>query len=199
MLDDLGPTINSSLPAAPRTETAKVQGEVQGEFRGGVVLGRGHVIDLPGHVSRLDLAASWTSPDNAGWEIDVVALALTNDTVDREEDLVFYNQPSTPDGSVRLTVDGDSEQGVDVDLEALDDETARVRIAAAIDAEVTFGDVGAIRLSLADGDTGTEIASATLDAATDERTLVIVDIYRRRDNWRIRAVGQGYDYGLPTT
>jgi DNA polymerase-3 subunit epsilon len=138
-------------------------------------------MDLTAAASRFGLAASWEGSDGARpqrtWEIDVVALALTVDgNIEREEDLVFYNQPSTPDGSIRLTVDGDSEQSIEFDLEALTDETMRVRIAAAIDGEATFGGVGAIRLSLSDSDTGQEVASATLDAATEERSLVLAEL-----------------------
>ncbi len=184
-----GPVVPASSASAAPTDSP-----------GSAVLGRGHVIDLPGRTSRLGLAASWEGggiAEHRSWEVDVVALVLTVDgKVERDEDLVFYNQPSTPDGSVRLTVDGDSEQGVDIDLEALADETVRVRIAAAIDGDVSFGSVGAIRLTLTDTDTGREVASATLDAATDERSLVLADVYRRHVTWRYRVVGQGYDDGL---
>jgi DNA polymerase III subunit epsilon len=51
-------------------------------------------------------------------------------------------------------------------------------------------------MSLTDAETGTEIASATLDAATDERRLVLTDIYRRQGAWHFRAVGQGYEHDL---
>jgi len=76
------------------------------------------------------------------------------------------------------------------------DSSAVVRVAAAIDGEATFGDVGAIRLALADDDSEREVAAATLDAATDERTLVLAELYRRGDVWRFRAVGQGHLHGL---
>ena len=39
-------------------------------------------------------------------------------------------------------------------------------------------------------------ATAVLDAATTERSMIIAEIYRRNDLWRFRAVGQGYDDGL---
>jgi DNA polymerase III subunit epsilon len=183
-----------------------------------VVLARGHVIDLPADAVRFSLAASWRLPSGSAaeqvgtpepvgthqlvgagqpFEVDVVAFALTvDDRVAADEDFVFYNQPSSPDGAVRLTVDGSCEQGVDVDLEALPDEVSRIRVAAAIDGDATFGAVGAIRMSLTDAETGTEMASATLDAATEERTLVLADLYRRNGAWRFRAVGQGYEHDL---
>lgn len=189
-LSDLNPEAGPTADPAP-TPTSEVDG---------VVLGRGHVIDLPQRARRLALSASWsaaTAVNAMPYEVDVVAFALRADElVAADEDFVFYNQPSTPDGSLRLTVDGDCEQGIETDLDAIDDDTARVRIAASIDGSVTFASVGAIRLSLTDSETGGEIASATLDAATEERSLVLADVYRRGGGWRFRAVGQGYEAPL---
>ncbi len=70
----------------------------------------------------------------------------------------------------------------------------RVRIAAAIDGEAPLGEVGAIRLALSDSDTGR--CSATLDAATEERSLVLAELYRHHEAWRFKVVGQGYEHGL---
>lgn len=163
-------------------------------------MGRGHVIDLPEGLGRFSLSASWQAHATSTvqpWEVDVVAFALDHaERVTSDDDFVFYNQPSTADGGVRLSIDGSCEQGVEVDLESLPDTITRVRVAAAIDGPVTFGEVGAIRLSLADGESDQEIAAATLDAATNERTLVLAELYQRGDVWRFRAIGQGYEHSL---
>lgn len=94
---------------------------------------------------------------------------------------------------MQLAVDGTSEQSVRIELGLLA-EDARVHVAAALVGERTFGDVGAIALSL-EGEEGA-VATAVLDAATTEQTLVLVELYRRREVWRLRVVGQGYDTGL---
>ncbi|WP_253258437.1 TerD family protein [Pseudonocardia sp. N23] len=39
-------------------------------------------------------------------------------------------------------------------------------------------------------------ATATLDAATTERTMLLAEVYRRNGVWWVRAMGQGYDDGL---
>lgn len=183
-------------PGAP--EDADSSGEDVG--RSAVEMGRGHVIDLSEDLSRFSLSASWQAPATSTeqpWEVDVVAFALDRDErVTSDDDFVFYNQPSTEDGGVRLSVDGSCEQGIEIDLESLPDDITRVRVAAAIDGPVTFGEVGAIRLSLAAGDSDQEIAAATLDAATNECTLVLAELYQRGDGWRFRAVGQGYEHDL---
>jgi DNA polymerase-3 subunit epsilon len=71
-----------------------------------------------------------------------------------------------------------------------------VLLAAAIDGTATFGDVGPIELILRD-EHGAPAARATLDAATDERSLILGTLYQRHGTWRWRAVGQGYPDALP--
>lgn len=106
---------------------------------------------------------------------------------------MFYNQPLSQDRAVQLPVDGTSEQSVRIELGLLA-EDARVHVAAALVDGRTVGDVGAIALSL-EAEQGV-VATAVLDAATTEQTLVLVELYRRRGSWRLRVVGQGYETGL---
>jgi DNA polymerase-3 subunit epsilon len=95
---------------------------------------------------------------------------------------------------VTLSVDGDCEQGVRIDLTHIDDDVQRIAIAAAIDGDGTFGDVGALAVDVSTDDHA--IASSVLDAGTTEQTMLIAEVYRRHGVWRLRAVGQGYDHGL---
>ena len=62
---------------------------------------------------------------------DVVAFAVDAwEQVAGDEDLVFYGAPEHPDGPVRLTVDGPTEQAVTADLDRLPLEVRRVVVAA---------------------------------------------------------------------
>ncbi|MET9378905.1 TerD family protein [Streptomyces sp. NPDC002992] len=161
------------------------------------VLPRGGVIDLStlptaGH---WHVSASWAQQTNC--EIDVVAFVLDEDEqVSNDGDFVFYSAPESPDGATRLLCDGPTEQTIAIDLAALSPAAHRIAIAAAIDGAATFGDIGAVQITLAPGVDAPVAAQATLDAATSERTLLLAEIYRRGSRWRFRAVGQGYDHGL---
>ncbi|MFF9309538.1 TerD family protein [Streptomyces sp. NPDC014748] len=158
------------------------------------VLPRGGVIDLP-TAGRWHVSASWAQQTNC--EIDVVAFVLDEDEqVSCDGDFVFYGAPESSDGATRLLCDGPTEQSIAVDLAALPPAARRIAIAAAVDGAATFGDVGAVHLTLAPGVDAPAAAQATLDAATSERTLLLAEIYRRGPRWRFRAVGQGYDHGL---
>ncbi|MFF8383356.1 TerD family protein [Streptomyces kanasensis] len=161
------------------------------------VLPRGGVIDLPSlpTAGHWHVSASWAQRTDC--EIDVVALVLDEDEqVSSDGDFVFYSAPESPDGATRLLCDGPTEQTIAIDLGALPPAAHRIAIAAAIDGAASFGDIGAVQITLAPGVDAPTTAQATLDAATSERTLLLAEIYRRGSRWRFRAVGQGYDHGL---
>ncbi|MFB4301627.1 TerD family protein [Actinomadura sp. NTSP31] len=158
------------------------------------VLPRGGAVDLP-KGGRWTVEASWVRHPSC--EVDVVAFALDEDgQVASDEDFVFYNAAETPDGSVRLVADGPAEQAITVDLDGLPGAVRTVTVAAAIDGAVTFGDLGAIEVVVGPDDAESAFVQATLDAGTSERTMLLADIYRRGDGWRVRVVGQGHEFGL---
>ncbi len=159
------------------------------------VLPRGAVIDLP-EENVWTVNVAWRADALAtGTDVDVVAFVLDDDEqIIADEDFVFYNAPISEHGTVALSVDGDSEQSVRVDLDLVSDQHSRIVVAAALDGDATFGTLGAVTLSV-DGDT-TTAATSTLDAATTERTMLLAEVYRRNGTWRLRAIGQGYDDGL---
>lgn len=153
---------------------------------------RGEVVDIPSDADRVSIHASWSPREHT--VVDVVAL-LTNAAgqVRADEDLVFFNAPATPDGSVSLSIDGDAEQGVTVDLDEVPSDVARITVASAIEG-ATFGDLGPMQVRV--GDLSADLASGVLDAATDEASLVLAELYRRGDGWRLRLVGRGFTDGL---
>ncbi|MFJ4273786.1 TerD family protein [Streptomyces coelicoflavus] len=164
------------------------------------VLPRGGVVDLPlpkgrGPADRWTVTASWAQQTEC--EIDVVAFVLDEDEqVSFDEDFVFYGAPENPGGTVRLLGDGPTEQTVSLDLSTLPPSARKVVVAAAIDGSPAFGNVGALHIVSGPGTSAAALAQATLDAATTERTMLLAEIYRRGESWRLRAVGQGYDHGL---
>ncbi|MEV4195020.1 TerD family protein [Streptomyces toxytricini] len=159
------------------------------------VLARGAVIDLTDTGAAWTVAATWRQ--QTACDVDVVAFAVdAHEQVPGDEDFIFYGAPEHPDGTMHLGTDGPTEQAVTVDPERLPLEIHRVVIAAAIDGAATFSDVGAIEITVTSGIGAAPAARATLDAATTERTMILAELYRRGEGWRLRVVGQGYDHGL---
>ena len=129
-------------------------------------------------------------------DVDVVAFLTDDDEeVGGDDDFVFFNAPTHPSTAVALELDLPSEALVSIHPGRLPADTRRVVVAAVLPEGRTFGDVGPIELMLRDADGGL-LARATLDAATQEQSLVLAVVYQRAAAWRFRAVGQGYDSGL---
>ncbi|MFD6270730.1 DEDDh family exonuclease [Nocardia asteroides] len=187
---DLGLPVHG-LALLERTATAPAASEPASPEP--AVLARGQVIDLPGEAESWTVRATWNQFGTTA--VDLVAFLVDgNEKVRDSDDFVFYNQP-VADGA-RLSQEGPTEQSVTLALDDLPGDCVRVVVAAALDGAGTFGEVGAVELELAAGLESGAAVRATLDAATVERTLLLAELYLRGETWRVRAVGQGYEFGL---
>lgn len=152
------------------------------------------------------------SPPSALTAVDASVLVLGSaGSVQSGDDLVFYNQPMGIDGAVRLLVDGpvtDSSDdatnpagAVALDIARLPDHVDRVVIAASVDAESGehFGLAGSLDIDVnlgGDQANSTPIIRSELDGFTEERAIIVGELYRHDSGWKLRAVGQGYRDGL---
>ncbi|MEC3956913.1 AIM24 family protein [Nocardia sp. CDC153] len=126
--------------------------------------------------------------------VDVSALLLgANGRVRSDGDFVFFNQPVAP-GVVYRHGRGAGDM-VDVQTSALPADVDKVAITASLDGSgpATFAAVGSLVATIG-SDSGT--LTFPMDRLSTEAAVVCVEIYRRGDAWKVRAVGQGYDNGL---
>lgn len=155
-------------------------------------LRRGEVVDLPDGPGRWEGYLTWP----AGAELDVVALLVDGDErVLSDQHFVYFNQLTAQDAAVELTVDTSGEARIVMELDDVGDDVRRIVLAATTNGGSTFRDIGPVELLLTDG-LGAPFVRGICDAATTEQSLLVAEIYRRRDTWRIRSIGQGYDDGL---
>ncbi|MFE3259861.1 AIM24 family protein [Nocardia sp. NPDC059229] len=126
--------------------------------------------------------------------VDVSALLLgANGRVRSDGDFIFFNQPVGP-GVVYRHGRGAGDM-VDVQTSALPADVDRVAITASLDGSgpATFAAAGTLTAAI-----GSPAGTLTfpMNSLTSEAAVVCVEIYRRGDAWKVRAVGQGYDNGL---
>ncbi|MCP9624834.1 TerD family protein [Nocardia otitidiscaviarum] len=160
-------------------------------------LGKGQNQPLPPHTRRITVAIGWTDP-----HIDVDASALllgSGGKVGADSDFIFFNQPASPDGTVRFLgitpTDDDSVQArISIDLARLSDSVASIAVVASLESR-RFTELGDLTLTFADEHNRVLAEYITSDATT-ETALFCGEVYRRGDGWKIRAVGQGWDSGL---
>ncbi|MFI8942179.1 TerD family protein [Streptomyces syringium] len=145
------------------------------------------------------VSLGWSSPDGDG-DADVSVLLLgESGKVRSNEDFFFYNNPAAADGSVQLLGQTPSENvnedRIQLDLSAVPTDVCRVVVSASRHQRAEFGQLENLRLTLCDAD-GEGILGFSITDAKTESAFVFGEIYRREDEWKFRAVGQGYDTGL---
>jgi stress response protein SCP2 len=141
----------------------------------------------------------WSSPTGEG-DADVSVLLLDGDgKVRSDADFYFYNHPVAADGSVQLLgkapTDNGSEDRISFDLTAVPSDVERIVIAASRYRDARFGELEDLRVTLADA-SGEILLRFAIDDADSVSAVIFGELYRRADEWKFRAVGQGYDTGL---
>ncbi|MGW0337276.1 CAP domain-containing protein [Streptomyces sp. NPDC003011] len=121
---------------------------------------------------------------------DVSAL-ITDDSgrVRGDDDFVFYNQPAAPGARLR----GDT---LTVDPPSLRSGATRVTVVVSPAAPATpLGRLPAPTLHVT-GPGGRPLARFAPPHPRQETVLLLAELYRRGDGWKLRALGQGYADGL---
>src|SRR6478672_10069691 len=165
--------------------------------------------EAPG-LSAVNVGLGWDARTTSGADFDLDASALLvdqNNKILSDQYFVFFNNLTSPDGSVEHTGDnltgegeGDDEM-IKVNLAAVPAECAKIVFPVSIyDAETrgqSFGQVRNAFIRIVNQAGGAEIARYDLsEDASTETAMVFGEVYRNAGEWKFRAVGQGYTNGL---
>ncbi|MEU2749269.1 TerD family protein [Streptomyces collinus] len=154
---------------------------------------------LSENVGSAIVSLGWSSPTGEG-DADVSVLLLDgNGKVRSDADFYFYNNPVAADGSVQLlgkepTGDG-SQDRISFDLTAVPAEVERIVVAASRYEGARFGDLDDLKVTLADA-VGESLLRFVIEDAGQVSAIIFGELYRRGEEWKFRAVGQGYESGL---
>lgn len=125
-----------------------------------------------------------------GSQIDVTALQLyANDKVRGDADMCFFNQTTIGGGAVTLTVNGNQKSFL-FDTSKISLDVQKIVVNATLE-NGAFSGVKGLKLTTSDG---IELPIVTEGRA--EAALILCEIYRRNDQWKIRNVSQGFNGGL---
>jgi tellurium resistance protein TerD len=144
----------------------------------------------------------------ADFDLDASALLLgPHGKVLSDQHFVFFNNLTSPDGTVEHTGDNLTGEGegddevIKVNLAGLAPDVDRIVFPVSIyDADSrrqSFGQVSNAYIRVVNEANGQEITrfDLTEDAST-ETAMVFGELYRRGPEWKFRAIGQGYASGL---
>ncbi len=165
--------------------------------------------EAPG-IKAILLGLGWDAraTDGQDFDLDAVAFILNaNGKVRSDSDFIFYNNKVGANGAVQHQGDnrtgegeGDDEQ-VMMNLEGFPTDAEKVVLAVTIHEGDTrgqnFGQVNNAFIRVVNADGNKEIARYDLsEDASTETAMIFGEVYRRNNEWKFRAVGQGFAGGL---
>ena len=128
--------------------------------------------------------------------IDVACFGLDSQQKLVSDDyMTFYNQPKTPCGAVSWQATN-HQQRFDIDLNKLPNTIDYLVLTATIDGQATMRELGASSVTLEQA--GQTLATYNFDGSAfdSERAIMLLQVYRKNEVWRINAIGQGFSGGL---
>jgi len=143
------------------------------------------------------LISHGTNPQ--GVELDVSAFLLNaQGKVSADEDFVFFNQPARSDQGILLEPE---QSRFTLHLDRTNTAVQKIALAMTIADGASkgqnFSHLKNVTVLVKDFLTGIEIACFSLDTAPNKETaLILGEFYRHQNNWKFRAVGQGFVGGL---
>ena len=161
-------------------------------------------------MTKVLVGLGWDPRATDGQDFDLDASAFLLDSTGKvrgDNDFIFYNNLSDAAQSVVHTGDnrtgaGDGDdESLKVDLTKIPAEVDKIAFTVTIhDAEArrqSFGQVGGAFIRLVNDATGVEVARYDLsEDASSETAMIFGELYRHNNEWKFRAVGQGYAGGL---
>jgi len=155
---------------------------------------KGQRLALAPDVANLPLSVAISAP---GVALDLVSFGVDDaGKLANDAWMVFFNQPESPVGGVKVASHGQDAPGFVFDLARVPLDIARVVITASIDGPGAMAQLqdSCLRLFNASGDVA-RFAFTGKDFAT-EKSLMLGELYRRDGTWRFLANGQGFGGGL---
>jgi Uncharacterized proteins involved in stress response, homologs of TerZ and putative cAMP-binding protein CABP1 len=161
-------------------------------------------------LTAVSVGLGWDLRTTTGTDFDLDASALlcgADGKVIDDAHFVFFNNLTSPDGSVEHTGDNLTGEGegddelIHVNLAGASEKIQRVVFPVSIYEGAargqSFGQVSNAFIRVIDRSNGSELAryDLTEDAST-ETAMIFGELYRHNGEWKFRAVGQGYASGL---
>jgi len=165
--------------------------------------------EAPG-LTNVVVGLGWDVRSTTGTDYDLDASAILVNQSGRvisDQHFVFFNNLTSPDGTVEHTGDNLTGEGegddevIKVNLAGMSPDVDKIVFPVSIyDADArrqSFGQVNNAYIRVVNEADNREITRFDLsEDASTETALVFGELYRRGGEWKFRAVGQGYASGL---
>lgn len=146
----------------------------------------------------------WKTP-NASIEVDFSAFLLTGESkVTKDEDLIFYGNPSGPNNSIQVihtpSLNEDKTQ-VSISLDSIPPQYARISFALTIyegeKRKQNFSMLDECYIRIIDAVSKKELLRFNIGKSFSVETAIVVgELYRYNAEWKLNPIGSGYSGGL---
>ena len=173
----------------------------------GVILKKGQKVslaDMCQNLSIVDVGIGWDlNQYGANYDLDVEAFLVDDrNHVIGDDWFVFYNQPTSPDGSVSLVAQSDNGQGsgddeiIQINLNRVNPAVQRIVFIVTInDAKFygyDFSNVQNAYARVVDHNTGKELCRFQLtEAYRGVCSMMVGELYRHNGQWKFNPIGNG--------
>ncbi len=161
-------------------------------------------------LKKVRFGLGWDARATDGVDFDLDASAFVLDAAGKvlsDQHFVFYNNPKDPSGAVTHQGDNRTGQGggddevLEINLGLMTPNAAKVAFVVTIhEAEArkqNFGQVSNAYIRAFNAEGEQEIARYDLsEDASIETAMIFGELYRNNDEWKFKAIGQGYAGGL---
>ncbi|ARU60343.1 tellurium resistance protein TerA [Tumebacillus avium] len=152
-------------------------------------------------LSQVTIGIGWQGPDE--FELDTSAFLLgSNGKVSKDEDLIFYNNPSTAFITYRDSQSQGDQKQFNMNLSLIPSSIEKIAFSLTIyDGEKrgqSFHAVRSLYIRVQNEQTGEELLRFHLEntSFTSETAVVIGELYRHNGEWKFNAIGSGFSDGL---
>lgn len=119
-----------------------------------------------------------------------VFMLNTQGKVSGDNDFIFFNNLSSPEGAVKLTP-GTQQSSVHIELNRVSQDVQKISITLVIDGNDTITGLQFLNLQVP-GITSFDPETA----GRSEKAIIVAEVYRHNGNWKLRALGHGFNGGL---
>jgi len=149
---------------------------------------------------------------DTGGDFDIDASLFLIDGSEKlisDQHFIFYNNPNSPDAEQSIHQRGDNRTGagegddeiIDVNLKTVPTDIDKVIIAVTIheaaQRQQNFGQVSNAFVRIVNAENEEEVIRYDLtEDFSVETALIMAELYRKDGEWRMNAVGAGYEGGL---
>lgn len=172
--------------------------------------GNGSLSKQPPGLTAINVGLGWDVRTTTGTDFDLDASAIMVDAAGKvlsDRHFIFFNNTTSPDGSVvhtgdNLTGEGDGDdETIRVDLVGVPADVDRIVFAVSVYEREKraqgFGQVRNAFIRVVNATGGEELTRYDLsEDASTETAMLFGELYRSGVEWKFRAVGQGYSSGL---